>query len=175
MRPGMPHRAIATVDPFAVLGQSRGSLCRGVSSRTIRRAPPSFTAWDNEWREEAQVRDGLRRRLHRVPDGNRCIHLFFLEQLGAPTRPSVAGLPAEDVWTCEEPHGLQSEARPQKLHYESSFRGFQPVDRQTPTGGTRDYWEFHWKAIFGGRHTFSEGYYMKDAWGPYDFYQVSSM
>lgn len=33
-----------------------------------------------------------------------------------------------------------------------------------------DYWELHAKAIFGNRHTIS-GYYMKDAWGPYDFYR----
>jgi hypothetical protein len=51
----------------------------------------------------------------------------------------------------------------------SIIRGF---DQSTgdPNGGTRDYWELHAKAIFGGRHTLS-GYFMKDAWGPYDFYR----
>ena len=48
-------------------------------------------------------------------------------------------------------------------------RGF---DQSTgdPDGGTRDYWQAHAKAIFGGRHTVS-GYFMKDSWGPYDFYR----
>ena len=40
----------------------------------------------------------------------------------------------------------------------------------SPIGGTRDYYEIHGKAIFGGKHTLS-GYFKKDAWGPYDFHR----
>ena len=39
-----------------------------------------------------------------------------------------------------------------------------------PTGGTQSYYQLHWKAEFKRKHVFS-GYFMKDAWGPYDFYR----
>ena len=39
-----------------------------------------------------------------------------------------------------------------------------------PEGGTREYYQVHWKTEFKRKHVF-EGYFMKDAFGPYDFYR----
>jgi len=40
----------------------------------------------------------------------------------------------------------------------------------SPARGTESYWQLHWKAEFNRKHVF-EGYFMKDSWGPYDFYR----
>ena len=47
-------------------------------------------------------------------------------------------------------------------------RGFEQSGK-SPVGGTRKYYQVHWKSEFKRKHVF-EGYFMKDAWGPYDFY-----
>ena len=48
-------------------------------------------------------------------------------------------------------------------------RGFEQ-STGNPNGGTADFYQFHWKAEWNRKHTFS-GYYMKDAYGPYDFFR----
>ena len=53
------------------------------------------------------------------------------------------------------------------------FRAIRGFDQSTgdPNGGTRDYWQLHGRAIWGnGRHSLV-GSFMKDAWGPYDFFR----
>ena len=93
-------------------------------------------------------------------------NLFFLEPLGV-NASFGQGLPAEDVWTLSS--RMVFNPQPGRKYIIELVRGF---DQSTgnPEGGTRDYWQFHWKAILGNKHIFS-GYFMKDAWGPYDFYR----
>ena len=75
-------------------------------------------------------------------------------------------LPAEDVWAASS--RMVYNPGPGRKFITRLVRGFdQPTG--DPEGGTRDFWEFHYKAIFG-RHTI-EGFFLKDAWGPYDFYR----
>lgn len=151
-------------DPFAVLG-NREARSAEVVFKWDPTGASEFYRWDNDWREDAKFAFDFGASYTEFPtftDAN----LFFLEPVG--TNASFGqGLPAEDVWTLSS--RMVFNPKPGRKYITRLVRGF---DQSTgnPEGGTRDYWQLHWKALFGGKHTF-EGYYMKDAWGPYDFYR----
>ncbi|MGI9270544.1 MAG: hypothetical protein ACR2QT_02120 [Woeseiaceae bacterium] len=151
-------------DPFAVLG-NREARSAEVYLTWDPTGATQFYDWDNDWREDAKFAFNIGGTYTEYPtftDAN----LFFFE----PTRSNASfgqGLPAEDVW------GVSSRIvwnpNQQQKHIFRLVRGFEQSSGN-PTGGTRDYTQFHWKSQFKRKHTF-EGYYMKDAWGPYDFYR----
>jgi beta-galactosidase len=151
-------------DPFAVLG-NREARSAEVFFTWDPTGATEFYSWDNEWREDAKFAFDFGGGYTEFPTATDA-NLFFLEPLGA-NASFGRGLPAEDVWTVSS--RMVFNPKPGQKLITKIVRGF---DQSTgePDGGTRDYWQFEWKAIFGGRHTF-EGYYMKDAWGPYDFYR----
>ena len=151
-------------DPFAVLG-NREARSAEVVFKWDPTGDSEFYSWDNDWRENARIAFDFGASYTEFPtitDAN----LFFLDALGI-NASFGQGLPEEDIWTLSS--RMVFNPKPGQKYITRLIRGF---DQSTgnPEGGTRDYWQFHWKAIFGGRHTFS-GYYMKDAWGPYDFYR----
>ena len=151
-------------DAFAVLG-NREARSAEVVFKWDPTGASEFYRWDNDWREDAKFAFDFTANYTEFPtitDAN----LFFLKPLGI-NASFGQGLPAEDVWTVSS--RMVFNPKPGRKYITRLVRGF---DQSTgdPTGGTRDYWQFHWKAILGGKHTFS-GHFMKDAWGPYDFYR----
>ena len=151
-------------DPFAVLG-NREARSAELFIAYDPTGESHFWAWDNDWKENAKVAfdfGGTYTEYPTFTDAN----LFFYEPSGS-NASFGQGLPAEDVWTISS--RMVANTGPGRKFIASIIRGF---DQSTgdPNGGTRDYWELHAKAIFGGRHTIS-GSFMKDAWGPYDFYR----
>ena len=151
-------------DPFAVLG-NREAKSAEVFFTWDPTGATQFWSWDNDWREDADFAFTIGGGYTEYPtptDAN----LFFYEPTGS-NASFGQGLPAEDVWTVSS--RMVANTGPGRKFIATIIRGF---DQSTgdPNGGTRDYWELHGKAIFGGRHTIS-GSFMKDAWGPYDFYR----
>ncbi|MEM7431881.1 MAG: hypothetical protein AAF351_08070 [Pseudomonadota bacterium] len=151
-------------DPFAVLGNREARS--GEVYLTWDPTPATqFYDWDNDWREDARFAFNIGGTYTEYPtftDAN----LFFFE----PTRSNASfgqGLPAEDVWALSS--RMVFNPNPNRKYILRFVHGF---DQSTgnPDGGTREYSEFHWKTEFNRKHVF-QGYYMKDAWGPYDFFR----
>jgi len=163
LEPGLNPRDTDN-DPFAVLG-NREARSAEILFKWDPTGASEFYRWDNDWREDAKFAFDFGASYTEFPKATDA-NLFFLEQLGI-NASFGEGLPAEDVWTVSS--RMVFNPSPGQKYITRVIRGF---DQSTgdPNGGTRDYWEFHWKAIFGGRHTF-EGFFLKDAWGPYDFYR----
>ena len=84
------------------------------------------------------------------------------------------GLPSEDVWGVST--RMVFNPNPNAKYIIKVVRGFdQSTGLPGNASGTldyapRDYWQLHWKAELKRRHMLS-GFFMKDAWGPYDFYR----
>jgi hypothetical protein len=163
LRPGVTPRN-RDDDPFAVLGnrETRAGEVFFIYDPT---GATQFWSWDNDWREDASFAFDIGGGYMELPTATDA-HLYFEPALD--TNVSFGeGLPAEEIWTVSS--RMVFNPKPGRKYITRFVRGF---DQSTgnPTGGSRDYWELHWKAIFGGRHTFA-GYYKQDAWGPYDFYR----
>ena len=93
-------------------------------------------------------------------------YLFFFE----PDKTNASfgeGLSSEEVWTVSSRVIFNPNRRAKYIA--SVIKGFNQSSGN-PTGGTRDYYELHGKAIFSNKHIIS-AYFKKDAWGPYDFHR----
>ncbi|MEO0575989.1 MAG: hypothetical protein AAF004_11035 [Pseudomonadota bacterium] len=151
-------------DPFAVLDNREARSAELFVTWDPTGATP-FYQWDNDWREDAKFAFNVGANYTSYPtptDAN----LFFFEE--ALVNASFGrGLPAEDVWTLSSRMVFNptSSAR----YIATIIRGFNQSTGD-PDGGTRDYFELHGKAVWNGKHVL-EGYYKKDAWGPYDFHR----
>ena len=123
-----------------------------------------FYDWDNDWREDAKFAFNIGGTYTEYPTPTP--DLFFFRPLKI-NAPYGEGLPAEDVW------GLSSRMvfnpNPRQKHIINLVRAYEQSTGKAE-GGTRKYWQFHWKSEFNRKHVFS-GYFMKDACGPYDFYR----
>ena len=151
-------------DPFAVLGNREARAAEIYFTWDPTGATPYYD-WDNEWREDAPFAVDFGGTYTEFPTRTDSYQFFF-----APTESNAAfgqGLPAEDVWTVSSRMTFNTKNRTKLIF--KGVRGFQQSTGD-PTGGTRDFWELHGKAVWGGKHTLS-GYFLKDAWGPYDFYR----
>jgi len=151
-------------DPFAVLGNREARSGEIYFTWDPTGATPYYD-WDNEWREDAPFAVDFGGTYTEFPTFTDSYRFFF-----APTESNAAfgqGLPAEDVWTLSSRVTINTPNRTKLIF--KGIRGFQQSTGD-PTGGTRDFWELHGKAVWGGRHVLS-GYFMKDRWGPYDFYR----
>ncbi len=152
-------------DPFAVLENREARSAELYFTWDPTGATP-FYDWDNEWREDAPFAFNIGGTYTEFPTPTDSYQFFF-----EPTSSNAAfgvGLPPEDVWAVSS-RMIWNTKKNTKLILRA-VRGF---DQSTgdPDGGTRDYWQLHGRAIWGdGRHSLS-GYYMKDAWGPYDFFR----
>jgi hypothetical protein len=163
LNPGATPRD-TDADPFAVLG-NREAEAAEVFLTYDPTGATQFFAWDNDWREDARFAFNVGGGYTKYPTATDA-NLFFFEPGGTNASFGV-GLPAEEVWTVSS--RMVFNATPDQKYIARIIRGYNQSTGD-PDGGTRDYWELHAKAIFGNRHTVS-GYYMKDAWGPYDFYR----
>jgi hypothetical protein len=151
-------------DPFAVLGNREARSAEVFFTWDPTGATP-FYDWDNDWREDAKFAFNFGGNYTKFPtftDAN----LFFFEPAGV-NASFGRGLPAEEVWTVSSRMVFNPNQRSRYIF--NLVNGF---DQSTgnPTGGTRDYFEIQGKAILNRKHMVS-GYFMKDKWGPYDFYR----
>jgi len=151
-------------DPFAVLGNREARSAEMFFTWDPTGATP-FYDWDNEWREDAKFAFNFGGTYTEFPTPTDA-YLFFYEPSGA-NASFGRGLPAEDVWALSSRLVFNPTQRSRYI-----FRLVRGFDQSTgnPDGGTRDYFELHGKALLNRRHLIS-GYFLKDAWGPYDFYR----
>ena len=151
-------------DPFAVLANREARSGEVFLTYDPTGSTP-FYDWDNEWREDAKFAFNIGGTYTEFPtftDAN----LFFFAEEGV-NASFGEGLPAENVWTVSSRMVFNPNRR--ATYIASLIKGFNQ-STGNPTGGTRDYFELHGKAVFGGKHIIS-GYYKQDAWGPYDFHR----
>lgn len=151
-------------DPFAVLG-NREARSAELYLTYDPTGATQFYDWDNDWREDAKFAFNVGGTYTNYPTQTDS-YLFFFEP-AASNVPFGQGLPAEDVWAASTRMVFNPNAKSRYII--KLIRGF---DQSTgdPDGGTRDFYQLHWKAEFNRKHVFS-GYYMKDSWGPFDFYR----
>jgi len=152
-------------DPFAVIDNREARSGEIYFTWDPTGATP-FYDWDNDWREDASFAfniGGTYTEFTTPTDSN----LFFFEPIGA-NAPFGVGLPAEDVWSVSS--RMIFNTRNNNRYILRLERGL-GQSTGDPNGGSRDYWQLNGRAIWGnGRHSL-EGYYMKDMWGPYDFFR----
>ena len=151
-------------DPFAVLG-NREARSAEMYLTYDPTAATQFYDWDNDWREDAKFAFNIGGTYTELPSATDA-YLFFYVPAGT-NLPFSAGLPAEDVWGVSS--RMVFNPNPNAKYIVKLIRGFEQSSG-SPERDTRDYWQFHWKAEFKRKHVF-EGFFMKDAWGPYDFYR----
>ena len=163
LNPGVAPRN-READPFAVLGNREARSGELFLTYDPTGATP-FYDWDNEWREDASFAFNFGGTYTEFPTFTDS-YLFFFR----PSRTNVPfgqGLPAEDVWSLSSRMVWNTESN--NKYILKLVRGFNQSTGD-PSGGTRKYWQLHGKAVMGRRHILS-GFFMKDAWGPYDFYR----
>lgn len=151
-------------DPFAVLGNREARSGEIFFTWDPTGATPYYD-WDNEWREDAPFAIDFGGTYTDYPTPTDSFRFFF-----APTDSNAAfgqGLPAEEVWTLSSRITVNTPSGHRFIL--NGIRGFQQSTGD-PNGGTRNFWELHGKAVLGGRHILS-GFFMKDRWGPQDFYR----
>ena len=163
LRPGINPRD-TDGDPFAVLG-NREARSGEVYLTYDPTGGTQFYAWDNDWSEDAELAFNIGATYTEYPYATDA-YLIFLPEFG--TNASFGqGLPAEEVWTIKSRIVMNPSPTARYI-----FRLEHASQQSTgnPVGGTRDFSKFIWKAEWNRKHVF-EGHFMKDAWGPYDFYQ----
>jgi len=163
LQPGTNPRDMDS-DPFAVLG-NREARSAELYLTYDPTGATQFYDWDNAWREDAKFAFNIGGTYTEYPTATDS-YLFFFEPAST-NAPFGAGLPAEDVWGASSRVIMNPNRNAKYI-----FRLIRAFEQSTgnPNGGTRDYTQFHWKAEWYRKHVF-EGYYMKDAFGPYDFYR----
>ena len=163
LSPGTQPRDTDT-DPFAVLGNREARSAEMYLTYDPTGAT-QFYDWDNDWREDAKFAFNIGGTYTEYPTFTDS-YLFFFEPAGQNV-PFGTGLPAEDVWAASS--RIVMNPNPNRRYIFRLVRGFEQ-STGNPNGGTADFYQFHWKAEWNRKHTFS-GYYMKDAYGPYDFFR----
>ena len=151
-------------DPFAVLGNREARSAEVYFTWDPTGATP-FYDWDNDWREDAKFAFNVGGNYTEFPTPTDS-YLFFFEPAGV-NAPFGQGLPAEDVWSISSRMVFNPSQRSRYIF--SLARGFEQ-STGNPEGGTRDFFELQGKALLNRKHLIS-GYFMKDMWGPYDFYR----
>ena len=142
LNPGLSPRDVTTIRlPCWAIGRARSAEVFFTYDPT---GATQFYAWDNDWREDAKFAIDFGGGYTEFPTATDA-NLFFLEPPGV-NASFGEGLPAEDVWTASS--RMVFNPKPGQKYITRFVRGF---DQSTgnPTGGTRDYFEFHCKAILG--------------------------
>ncbi len=163
LQPGTQPRDTDT-DPFAVLG-NREARSGELYLTYDPTGATQFYDWDNDWREDAKFAFNIGGTYTSFPTRTDS-YLFFFEPSGTNV-PFGQGLPSEDVWAASS--RIVMNPSPNARYIFRLVRGFEQ-STGNPNGGTADFFQFHWKAEWNRKHRFS-GYYMHDAFGPYDFFR----
>ncbi len=151
-------------DPFAVLG-NREARSAEVFLTYDPTGSSFFYAWDTDFAEDAKFAFNIGGNYTEYPTFTDANQFFF-----TPTGENASfgvGLPAEDVWSVSS--RMVFNPRPRAKYILNLKRGFLQSTGD-PEGGTRKFWEMAGKIVLGNKHII-EGYYKKDAWGPYDFHR----
>ena len=151
-------------DPFAVL-DNREARSAEMYLTYDPTGATQFYDWDNDWREDAKFAFNVGATYTEYPTATDAYLFYYVP--AAANLPFAKGLPAEDVWAASS--RMVFNPNPNAKYIIKLVRGFEQSSG-SPERDTRDYWQFHWKAEFKRKHVF-EGFYMKDAWAPYDFYR----
>ena len=163
LNPGLIPRT-RDADPFAVLGNREARSGELFLTWDPTGATP-FYDWDNDWREDARFAFNFGGTYTEFPTQTDA-YLFFFEPTGV-NASFGQGLPAENVWAFTS--RMVFNPSPKTRFITRLVKGFEQSTGD-PTGGARDFFEIHGKAVLNRRHLIS-GYFMKDSWGPYDFYR----
>ncbi len=161
VKPGISPRDRDS-DPFAVLG-NREARSAEVFLTYDPTGESFFYDWDNDYAEDAKFAFNIGGNYTEYPTPTDANQFFF-----TPTGENASfgvGLPAEDVWSISSRMVFNPKARARYIL--NLKRGFQQSTGD-PEGGTRKFWELAGKIVLGNKHII-EGYYKKDAFGPYDF------
>ncbi|MGB5331582.1 MAG: hypothetical protein WBN05_03475 [Woeseiaceae bacterium] len=161
--PGINPRNTET-DPFAVLGNREARSAEMYLTYDPTGAT-QFYDWDNDWREDAKFAFNIGGTYTEYPTPTDS-YLFFFRPLKI-NAPFGQGLPAEDVWGVSS--RMVFNPNPRQKHIIKLVRAYEQSTGKSE-GGTRKYWQFHWKSEFNRKHVF-EGFFLKDSFGPYDFYR----
>jgi beta-galactosidase len=149
-------------DPFAVL-DNREAKAAELFLTYDPTGATGFYQWDNDWREDAKFAFNIGLNYTEFPTFTDS-YQFFFEPLGS-NPPFGVGLPPEDTWEISSRMVFNPTTNVRFItRLRTAF--LQPTGE--PEGGTRKFWEANGKLVIGGRHIF-DGYFKKNAWGPYDF------
>jgi len=149
-------------DPFAVL-DNREARAAELFLTYDPTGATNFYQWDNDWREDARFAFNIGGNYTKFPTFTDS-YQFFFEPTG--TNPSFGvGLPPEDTWELSS-RMVFNPSTNLRLITNLRYAFQQPTGN--PVGGTRKFWELGAKLVIGGKHII-DGYFKKDAWGPYDF------
>jgi hypothetical protein len=151
-------------DPFAVLDNREARSGEIFMTYDPTGATP-FYAWDNDMREDARFAFNLGANYTEYPTFTDA-YLFFYLPSGS-NASFGSGLPAEDVWTVSSRMVFNPSANAKYIA--NLVTGFEQ-STGNPDGGARKFYELNGKVILGRKHII-QGYFKKDAWGPYDFYR----
>ena len=151
-------------DPFAVLDNREARSAEVFFTYDPTGATP-FYDWDNDWREDAKFALNFGGNYTEFPTPTDS-YLFFFDE-GGFNAPFGQGLPTEDIWTLSS--RMVFNPTQDARYIVRLVRGYNQSSGN-PDGGTRKFSEIHGKAVLGGKHLIS-GFFMKDAWAPYDFYR----
>ncbi len=149
-------------DPFAVL-DNREARSAEVFLTYDPTGDSFFYDWDNDYREDARFAFNIGGNYTEYPTPTDANQFFF-----TPTGENASfgvGLPAEDVWSVSSRMVFNPRAR---AKYIVNLTTGYLQSTGDPEGGTRKFWELAGKIVLGNKHII-EGYYKKDAFGPYDF------
>ncbi len=149
-------------DPFAVL-DNREARAAELFLTYDPTGATGFYQWDNDWREDAGFAFNVGLNYTEFPTDTDSYQFFF-----EPTGDNPAfgvGLPAEDTWEISSRMVFNPS---QNVRFITRLRNGFLQSTGDPEGGTRKFWEVNAKLIIGRKHIF-DGYFKKDAWGPYDF------
>ncbi len=163
LSPGVTPRDTDS-DPFAVLGNREARAAELFITYDPTGATP-FYDWDNDLREDAGFAFNIGMNYTNFPTATDA-SLFFFEPAGINASFGV-GLPAEEVWTVSSRMVFNPRAG---RKYIANLSAGKQQSTGDPNGGTREFFSLNGKAVLGGRHII-EGYFKKDAFGPYDFHR----
>ncbi|MEL7536458.1 MAG: hypothetical protein AAFX44_10515 [Pseudomonadota bacterium] len=152
-------------DPFAVLNNREARSAEIFFTYDPTGATP-FYDWDNAWREDAGFAFNFGGTYTEFPTPTDS-EQFFFEPAGA-NAPFGVGLPPEDVWRLRS-RMVFNTANNTRMIFDVT-RAFEQSTGD-PNGGTRKYWDMSYRIIWGGGKHSLIGYYLQDAWGPYDFFR----
>ncbi|MFK8029569.1 MAG: hypothetical protein AB8G18_04975 [Gammaproteobacteria bacterium] len=151
-------------DPFAVLGNREARAAELMITYDPTGATP-FYDWDNDLREDAKFAFNIGLNYTNFPTATDA-NLFFFEPTGTNGSFGI-GLPAEEVWSASSRIVYNPNIN---AKYIARIMAGKQQSTGDPNGGTREFFELHGRAVYGGKHTLS-GYIKKDGFGPYDFHR----
>ncbi len=151
-------------DPFAVL-DNREARSAEIFLTYDPTGETFFYEWDNDYKEDAKFAFNLGGNYTEYPTATDSFQFFSL--LSNSNAAFGTGLPSENVWSASSRMVFNPT---QRNKYIVQLKGGFQQSTGNAEGGSREFYELHGKVILRNKHVI-EGYFKKDAWGPYDFHR----